>query len=295
MDGRDLEAPAAPVREPTPSLPAPLAAHLQEFPDAARAIVRLGLERLADYQDAAYAGLYIERLRPFLALERRAGADGRLVEEVARQLALAMAYEDTIRVAELKVRASRFARVREEVKLGDNQLLHIAEFFHPRVEEIADTLPERWGRWLLATPWARGAVARLTRKGRIVRTSSIGGFLMLYGVASLKPLRPRSLRNRTEQRALEDWLDAVRAAAERDYLLGVEVAACRGLVKGYGETIERGRERFAAIIAVLPELADRPDAAAIVLALRQAANADDTGAALSAQIGQLSDLRQAAE
>jgi indolepyruvate ferredoxin oxidoreductase, beta subunit len=274
-------------REPVPDL--------QEFPDAARGIVRLGLERLTDYQDAAYAGLYIERLRPFLALERRAGADGRLVEEVARQLALAMAYEDTIRVAELKVRASRFARVREEVKLGDNQLLHIAEFFHPRVEEIADTLPERWGRWLLATPWARGAVARITRKGRIVRTSSIAGFLMLYGVASLKPLRPRSLRNRTEQRALEDWLGAVRAAAERDYPLGVEVAACRGLVKGYGETIERGRERFAAIIAVLPELADRPDAAAIVLALRQAANADDTGAALNAQIGQLSDLRQAAE
>ena len=295
LDGRDMEAPAAAVREPAPSLPAPLAGRLQEFPDAVRAIVRLGFERLADYQDAAYAGLYIERLRPFLALERRAGADGRLVEEVARQLALAMAYEDTIRVAELKIRPSRFARVREEVKLGDNQLLHIAEFFHPRVEEIADTLPERWGRWLLATPWARGAVARLTRKGRIVRTSSIGGFLMLYGVASLKPLRPRSLRNRTEQRALEDWLDAVRAAAECDYLLGVEVAACRGLVKGYGETIERGRERFAAIMTILPEIADRPDAAAIVLALRQAANADDTGAALNAQIGQLSDLRQAAE
>ncbi len=295
LDGRDMEAPAAAVQEPTPSLPAPLAARLQEFPDAARAIVRLGLERLADYQDAAYAGLYIERLRPFLALERQAGGDGRLVEEVARQLALAMAYEDTIRVAELKVRASRFARVREEVKLGDNQLLHIAEFFHPRVEEIADTLPERWGRWLLATPWARGAVARLTRKGRIVRTSSIAGFLMLYGVASLKPLRPRSLRNRTEQRALEDWLETVRAAAERDYRLGVEVAACRGLVKGYGETIERGRERFAAIITVLPEIADRPHAAAIVLALRQAANADETGAALNAQIGQLSDLRQAAE
>ena len=93
----------------------------------------------------------------------------------------------------------------------------------------------------------------------------------------------------------KDWLDAVRAAAECDYLLGVEVAACRGLVKGYGETIERGRERFAAIMTILPEIADRPDAAAIVLALRQAANADDTGAALNAQIGQLSDLRQAAE
>jgi indolepyruvate ferredoxin oxidoreductase beta subunit len=295
LDGRDMEAPVASHPEPAASLPAALVASLQEFPEAARGVVRLGLERLADYQDAAYAGLYLERLRPFLALERLAGADGRLVEEVARQLALAMAYEDTVRVAELKIRASRFARVREEVRLGERQLLQIAEFLHPRVEEIADTLPERWGRWLLATPWARGAVARLTRKGRIVRTSSIGGFLMLYAVAALKPLRPGSLRHRAEQRALEDWLGTVRATAERDYRLAIEVAACRGLVKGYGETIERGRERFAAIMALLPEIAARPEAAAIVAALRQAANADDTGAALAARIGQLSDLRQAAE
>src|SRR5215218_8710731 len=33
LDGRDMEAPAAAVREPMPSLPAPLAARLQEFPD----------------------------------------------------------------------------------------------------------------------------------------------------------------------------------------------------------------------------------------------------------------------
>ena len=52
-----------------------------------------------------------------------------------------MAYEDTIRVAELKIRASRFARVREEVQVERGQILEIAEFFHPRMQEIADTLP----------------------------------------------------------------------------------------------------------------------------------------------------------
>ena len=57
-----------------------------------------------------------------------------------------MAYEDTIRVAELKIRPSRFERVRDEVRAADDQILEIAEFMHPRTQEIADTLPRRLGR-----------------------------------------------------------------------------------------------------------------------------------------------------
>ena len=68
-----------------------------------------------------------------------------------------MAYEDTVRVAELKIRPSRFARVREEVQAADGQILEIAEFLHPRVQEIADTLPAGLGRWLLNTGWARAS------------------------------------------------------------------------------------------------------------------------------------------
>ena len=60
-----------------------------------------------------------------------------------------MAYEDTVRVAELKIRPSRFERVRAEVQAADGQIVEIAEFLHPRVQEIADTLPAGLGRWLL--------------------------------------------------------------------------------------------------------------------------------------------------
>ena len=80
---------------------------------------------------------------------RQADTDGRLIAETARQLALGMAYEDTIRVAELKIRPSRFARVREEVRVNDGQILEIAEFMHPRTQEIADTLPAPLGRFIL--------------------------------------------------------------------------------------------------------------------------------------------------
>ena len=56
-----------------------------------------------------------------------------------------MSYEDTVRVADLKLRAKRFERVRSEVKVGDAQLLDINEFLHPRLQEICDTLPAGTG------------------------------------------------------------------------------------------------------------------------------------------------------
>src|SRR5262249_12620032 len=167
----------------------------RDFPGEARATVIAGGERLVDYQDIDYAKEFLLRLEPFLEIERQVG-DGsdRLLAETARQLALAMAYEDTVRVADLKIRSGRFARVRAEVQIEDGQILEIAEFFHPRTQEIADTLPAGLGRWLMCTAWARGLVDRLTREGKTVKTTSISGFLLLYLLSRLKPLRRRSLR-----------------------------------------------------------------------------------------------------
>ena len=278
--------------------PAALAALIEEaartYPQAAD-IMRAGVERVADYQDLAYARRYLARLAP-VAAAARAGSDGdRLISETARQLALAMAYEDTVRVAALKIRASRFARVREEVGLADGQLLHISEYLHPRVQEIADTLPAGLGRWLMQTRWARRLVERLTKSGRIVKTTSLPGFLLLYMVAALKPLRPRSLRSAAEQAAIDQWLGVVRDTAKSDTALAAEVAEARNLVRGYGDTHERGRERFDALMRVLPQVSTLPDAAARFAALRKAAQADDTGAALDRAIGQLPKLSQAAE
>ena len=148
------------------------------------------IERLHDYQDHDYARDFLARLERFQEIERQHGdGSGRLLEETARQLALAMAYEDTIRVADLKIRASRFARVREEAQVADGQILEIAEFFHPRTQEIADTLPAGAGRWLMRTAWARGLLDRATRKGKVIKTTSVGGFLLLYALSQLKPLR----------------------------------------------------------------------------------------------------------
>jgi indolepyruvate ferredoxin oxidoreductase beta subunit len=279
LDGQDAdESPAKPA--PLKPIPADLLQAAETFPASAQVIVRAGIERTADYQGLAYAKLYLDRLAPIA----RADRDSRLIAETARQLALGMAYEDTIRVAELKIRPSRFERVRAEVKVNDGQILEIAEFMHPRTQEIADTLPAPVGRFILRQRWIKGLLDRMTRKGRTVKTSSLRGFLLLYMVASFKPLRPRSLRYEAENLALEGWLATVLRVAETNYDLAVEIAATRNLVKGYGDTHERGRARFDTLMGLLPALAARPNGAAQLAALRKAANADDTGAALAKAI-----------
>jgi indolepyruvate ferredoxin oxidoreductase, beta subunit len=281
---------AKPAEAPAPraegrAIPADLLAAAERFVASAQAVVRAGIERAADYQGPAYARLYIERLSAIAAADR----DGRLISETARQLALGMAYEDTIRVAELKIRPSRFARVRAEVRVNDGQILEIAEFMHPRTQEIADTLPAPLGRFILNTGWMRRVMDRMTRKGRVVKTSSLRGFLLLSLVAALKPLRPRSLRYGVEQKHLEDWLATVQRLAGGNYDLAIEVAAARNLVKGYGDTHERGRARFETLMGLLPVLAERSDGAAQLAALRKAANADDSGTALNAAIAKMKE------
>src|SRR3984893_5900281 len=147
-----------------------VSAAARDYCGEAGSVVAAAIERLNDYQDANYAREFLARLARFKRLELRYGdGSGRLLAEVARQLALGMTYEDTIRVAELKVRPSRFARVREEVQVEPEQILEIAEFFHPRVQEVADTLPARAGRWLMRAGWARRLVERLLRKGKVVK------------------------------------------------------------------------------------------------------------------------------
>jgi indolepyruvate ferredoxin oxidoreductase, beta subunit len=269
------------------------AAH--DYSGEARDMAIAALERLGDYQDADYARDFLARLKPIQDVERRHGdGSGRLLAETARQLALAMAYEDTIRVAELKIRAGRFARVRAEAQMVDGQILEIAEFFHPRTQEIADTLPAPVGRWVMRTGWARSLVDRLTRKGRIVKTTSIAGFLLLYALSRLKPFRRRSLRYATEQAALASWLALVADTAPADYALALAVARMRGLVKGYGDTHARGQMKFEKLAALLPQLRGRSDASELLERLIKAALADEEGQALDKAIAHLDAGRQPA-
>jgi indolepyruvate ferredoxin oxidoreductase beta subunit len=203
-----------------------------------------------------------------------------IVNESARHLALWMSYEDTVRVADLKIRRSRFERVRDEVKQSAEQQLDINEFLHPRLEEIADTLPTAWGRWLLHTTWARQLVGRFTKQGRIVKTTSLRGYLLLYAVASLRVTRPYSLRYQIEQERISSWLSSITGLLKINEKLALQVIRAQQLVKGYGDTHSRGWRNFQRLMKALPQLQYEPDAATKLQELQKIALSDDSEQAL---------------
>jgi indolepyruvate ferredoxin oxidoreductase beta subunit len=264
----------AAAADPAPPAPPPV---VEEPID----VIALGEARLVDYQDAAYAQEFRDRLAPIRALDAAHG-DGRftLLEETARALALAMSYEDTVRVADLKIRASRFARVRAEVQAAPGQIMRIREVLHPRVEEIADSLPASLGWALLRDGPARRIVARLCARGRVVETTSVHGFLLLWLVAHARRFRRGSLRHVSERARWDDWLARIAALAPHDYALAVEVARCQSLVRGYGDTHARGLRSYGRTMRAATLLQGYPDAAVTLARLREAALADDTGAKL---------------
>ncbi len=253
----------------------------------ARMLILAGLERAAGYQDSAYAALYWRRLLPFVTLAAGGGdAECELLAVAARQLALAMTYPDVIRVAELKLQASRFARICADLGLSDREILEIAEFMHPRAEEVLDTMPAGLGRRLFNSAMGRAVLRRFTAEGRLVHTTSLKGFLLLYSLASLKPLRRGSLRFARETERLEEWLDTVWAAAKRDLRLAISLARAQRLLRGYGETLERGFRKYEAIREYVQSNRFSVSANS-VNALVAAAQAEEGMAALEAALAKL--------
>lgn len=257
------------------------------FPEAAHAVICEGVAQCADWQDQAYADLYLQRLTPFAALESgRSDQDARLCQEVGRQLALAMCYEDTIRVADLKIRASRFDRVAQEVGVKTNQILEVREYLHPRRQEILESLPAGLGALIARLPLMVGLIDHVTREGRTVETTSVRGFMMLYGVAWLRIWRRSTPRYAQEQQAITVWLEQIAQVAPSHYDCAVEMAELRAVIKGYGDTHARTKLLFDRIWAVLPQL---KGAAAVsqLQALRKAAQSDETGEALTRSLANL--------
>jgi len=73
--------------------------------------------------------------------------------------------------------------------------------------------------------------------------------------------------------------------ASNHYSLAVEWARAQRLIKGYGETHERGWRNFATLSRQLEFLATRSDGAALLSRLQEAALADEEGYALAREIG----------
>ena len=252
-----------------------LAEAARDFPADAIGIVEEGVKRLVDYQDEAYARVYLDRLGLLKHLPSK------VLAETARYLALWMSYEDVIRVAQLKSRPERLDRIRAEVRAKADEPVHVTEFFKPGIDEIAAVLPAAFGRPLRDWAQRKGLLDRLHLPMRL-RSTRILGYLRLRLLAALKPWRRRSLRFAEEQALIERWLGAVERATAIAPEFGLETALAAKLLKGYGDTHRRGRASFEALMTrvVEPALAASRNAEPLLHAARQAAMTDPDGTAL---------------
>ena len=145
-----------------------------------------------------------------------------------------MSVEDVIRVAQLKLRDTRLARVTQEAQARHGDIVDITEYMKPGPEEVLGLLPPRLGRWALAR-------VRHDRSWPLkVRTTRFSGFLRLKLLAGLKFWRPRTLRFAEEEAWIERWLGLVERTLAVDPAAAREVIATAALVRGYADTYKRG-------------------------------------------------------
>ncbi len=251
------------------------------YPASVRATLVHGIKRTTEYQDVEYANEFLARVASVYELDLAHG-DGtfRLTNEAARYTALWMTYEDTIRVAAIKVRARRVDRIHPEARAKNEQVVGIMEFLHPQVQEVADTLPTALGKWVLRSKPVNALINRISGDGIKVNTTSAFGYTTLYVLSRLRPIRRRSLRFNEEQLLIDAWLTTVMDLASKNYSLACEVAETQSLVKGYGETHANGLANFELIMAELPKTLASTDPVARIRQLRDAALAEESGARL---------------
>jgi indolepyruvate ferredoxin oxidoreductase, beta subunit len=267
-----------------------LLARIRSFPTPLHDMLFAGVRQLTDFQDPAYADEYLDRLAGIHELDRVHGGATKaytLSAAAAKYVAVAMAYDDVIRVADLKTRSHRYQRVLNENAVGEGQIVYTTEYMHPRLEEAAGTMPAPLGRLMEAHPRLFGF---MFRKPRRVRSGTIHWFLLLYLTAACRPIRRTTLRHRREIAHLNRWLAVAAENVAKNYDLAVEIVSARRLVKGYSDTHARGRSKFERVLGAVPLLAGRADGAEWMRRLRDAALLDEAGIALDGALKTVATL-----
>lgn len=282
---RGQEAPAARARPKGEAAAGPaamvaawaaLVRRAEALPGPVAEMARRGLRKVVDFQDLPYGEEYLG------IVEASGGAGEAYRVALAKHLAVAMAYDDVIRVADLKTRGPRFDRVREEMGAG-GRVLRLTEFMHPRAEEMAGMLPVGLGRRVVASPLAMRVLGRLSR-GRRLRSDGFVAFGLLWLLGGLRAWRRRTLRDAEERAHRAAWLARAGGLRERDEALATEALRARRLVKGYSDTHARGLSKFDRVMAGIARLEGRADAAAWARRMIEAALRDEEGKALDGVI-----------
>jgi indolepyruvate ferredoxin oxidoreductase, beta subunit len=192
-------------------------------------------------------------------------------QEAARCLALWMAYEDVIRVADLKSRRSRFEQIRADYKAKPGEPIIVRDFLKPGVDEIASILPPTWSTRL--TNWAKKNNRTTFGNGIQLATNSVTGLLAMRFMANLRFMRRKSSRFLHEQQLISRWVAALNSALPKDIELAMQIASLPRLIKGYSDTFARGQGNFVRILETLIEPNIQNPTVALAEQIKKAAEA----------------------
>lgn len=241
---------------PVPTLPAGL-------PERVRPVASEAVNRLLDYQGPGYAQLYVARLRRFIG---RRHLDDEIFAEIARLLAVRMAYDDAIWMAQLKLAEAEASPC---VPPDDVRKL--------RLDELVSSLPKRVANPALRVLKSLGWLHRPVT----MRFSAAGGFRLrrLRMEASLRRWRLTSVRYAGERVWIERWLHMIDRSLTKQPAAVAAVVATAAMVQGHGDGYAQSLREWNFIIDHLVKptfdgVLTCPDLANAVTGARAAINSD---------------------
>ncbi|MGX9429274.1 MULTISPECIES: DUF6537 domain-containing protein [Bradyrhizobium] len=247
------------------------------LPESVAAVASDAIHLLIDYQSAGYAQLYVDRLRRFVG---RHDVDEAMLAEIAQLMMQRMAYEDPIRIAQLKL-----------LELGDKGAqagsVEIRRF---RFDELVDALPAAIAEPVLdileRLGWARRTVkVRFSTKNRF-------SIRRLKLEAGLKRWRLFSIRYAKERVWVERWLHMINRSLAKQPAAALAVIRTATMIEGYGASYRHGLADWHTIIDDLAKptfdgVLALPDLAGAIAEARAAAMPDPRQAALKRKIAEI--------
>jgi hypothetical protein len=234
------------------------------LPECVQPVAERALRQLCDYQGAAYAGLYLDRLRRFV---RRRDVSDELLCEIARLLEIRMSYLDPIRIAQQVLTAGG-------VGAHGGPARPVVEVHVFRIDELISALPAIASEPVLdLLEW----LGRLHMPIRIrFSTASWFGVRRLKCEAGLRRWRQLSVRYARERALTERWLHMIERSLDKAPAAAMAVTQTAEMLHGIGGPYRHRLADWNLIIdrlakpvfdgeLVLPDLAD-----AIVRARRAA-------------------------
>jgi hypothetical protein len=203
------------------------------LPDEATAMVSDAIHLLMDYQSASYAQLYVDRMSRFVG---RQDVDAALVCEIARLMAARMRYEDSIRIAQLKL-----AEMEPGAALAPST--DVKKF---RLDELISSLPAPVAAPVLE---ALEMVGWLHRRVSIpFSTTSRWGIRRLKFEAGLRRWRQFSTRYEEERVWVERWLHMIARSLAKQPGAAPAIVDTATMIQGYGDAYRQGLADWHAII-----------------------------------------------